>query len=68
MATKKELLKLLEPFDDDAIVICSDSQGGWDNITNVEQCGSQVVIKFGGGSPFRDNNRKLIDNTPTREV
>mgnify|MGYP003654330473 FL=1 len=54
MSTKKELLKLLEPFDDDAIVICMDSQGGWDNIKNVESCGSQVVIKFGGASPFRD--------------
>ena len=54
MATKKELLKMLDPFDDDASVICMDSQGGWDNIKNVEQCGSQVVIKFGDGSPFRD--------------
>ena len=54
MATKKELLKMLEPFDDDAIVICMDNLGGWDNIEKVEADGSQVAIKFGGGSPFID--------------
>jgi hypothetical protein len=54
MATKKELLKMLEPFDDDAIVICMDTKGGWDNVETVEADGSQVAIKFGGGSPFSD--------------
>jgi hypothetical protein len=54
VATKKELLKMLEPFDEDAVVICMDSQGGWDNIDTVEADGSSIAVKFGGGSPFSD--------------
>jgi len=54
MATKKELLKMLEVFDDDAIVVCRDSKGGWDNIKTVKSFGDSVAIEFGGGSPFSD--------------
>lgn len=54
MATKKELLEMLEPYDDDDIVVCMDSHGGWDNIETVKYFGSSVAILFGGGSPFSD--------------
>ena len=50
--TKKELLKALEVYDEDAVVICKDSYGGWDNIQKVERDGSSISIVFGGGSPF----------------
>jgi len=52
MATKKELNKMLEEFDDDAVVICMDKNGGWDNIEKVKSDGGTIVIVFGGGSPF----------------
>lgn len=54
MATKKELIKMLEPYNEDDVVICSDESGGWDNIQRVTKDGSCVVIVFGGGSPFSD--------------
>lgn len=50
--TKTELLKALEPFDDDSVVVCMDDNGGWDNIETVNQFGSSIAIVFGGGSPF----------------
>ena len=52
MATKKELLELLEPFDDDSVVICMGSDGGWDNVDQVFMYGDNIAIKFGLGSPF----------------
>ena len=52
--TKRELIKELEPFGNDDIVVCKDLNGGWDNIEKVEQDGSSVAIVFGGGSPFSD--------------
>ena len=54
MATKKELIEMLDGFDDDAVVICMDSNGGWDNIEYVNEYGSSIAIVFGGGSPFND--------------
>ena len=55
MATKKEVIDMLEEYDDDAVVICKDaSGGGWDNIEDVKQDGSSIAIIFGGGSPFSD--------------
>jgi len=54
MATKKELIKMLDQYDDDAIVICMDKNGGWDNIETVKKDGCLVAIVFGGGSPFSD--------------
>ena len=52
--TKKELIKALEPFDEDDIAICQDEQGGWDNIKKVEYDRGNIAIVFGGGSPFSD--------------
>ena len=52
--TKKELIKALEPFNDDAVVVCKDEYGGWDNIERVEDNCCSVAIVFGGGSPFSD--------------
>jgi len=52
--TKKELIKALEPFDEDEVVICQDEHGCWDNIQTVEQEGSNITIIFGGGAPFSD--------------
>lgn len=54
MATKKELIEMLEEFDDYDIVVCMDSNGGWDNIEDVRKWGSNIAILFGGGSPFSD--------------
>ena len=51
--TKKELFYALDGFDDDAVVICQDENGGWDNIQRVEPDGCSVAIIFGGGSPWR---------------
>jgi len=52
--TKKELIKALEPVDDDTVVVCMDESGGWDNIQEVKtsdpSCSCAIV--FGGGSPF----------------
>ncbi len=52
--TKKELIKELERFDDDACVVCMDDDGGWDNISEVDEWGASIAIIFGGGSPFSD--------------
>ncbi len=52
--TKKELIKALNDFDEDDVVVCMDEQGGWDNIDHVKKDGSSVAIVFGGGSPFSD--------------
>lgn len=54
MATKKELIEMLAEYDEDAVVICIDENGGWDNIQMVKQDGSSIAIVFGGGSPFTD--------------
>lgn len=52
--TKRELIESLSFFSDDAVVICKDEDGSWDNIERVEADGSSVAIVFGGGSPFSD--------------
>ena len=52
MATKKELIKMLEDYDDNEVVICMDMEGCWDNIDHIKQDGSSIAIVFGGGSPF----------------
>lgn len=51
--TVKELRAALIKCDDDAVVICMDENGGWDNIDTVENT-AIVRIRFGGGSPFSD--------------
>ena len=50
--TKRELIEALLPFDDDAVVICEDEDGIWDNIERVKSDGPWIAIVFGGGSPF----------------
>lgn len=50
----KDLVKELEKFQEDDVVICMDENGGWDNVERVVQDGSCVAIVFGGGSPFSD--------------
>lgn len=52
--TKKDLIDSLSFFSEDAVVICKDENGTWDNIQRVEADGSSVAIVFGGGSPFSD--------------
>ena len=54
MTTKRELLEMLEQFDDNDIIVCMDEEGGWDNIIEVKKEKSLVAIIFGGGSPFSD--------------
>lgn len=54
MATKKELIKMLEQFEDDDIVVCMNKHGGWDNIEEVVKHEAMLCICFGGGSPFSD--------------
>jgi len=48
----KQLIHKLQEMDEEAIVICKDWQGGWDNIEKVEFDGVVVSVIFGGGSPF----------------
>jgi hypothetical protein len=52
--TKKELIKALELFEDDKVVICEDDNGMWDNIEEVINDSWAIRIIFGGGSPFTD--------------
>jgi hypothetical protein len=52
--TKNELIKALEKYDGDDVVVCMDQSGGWDNVESVEYFGASIAIKFGGGSPFSD--------------
>lgn len=52
--TKKELLKELEQYGDDSVVVCISEDGAWDNTEKVEPFGSNIAIVFGGGSPFSD--------------
>lgn len=54
MATKEELIKMLEDYGDEHVVVCMDENGGWDNITEIKQVGPMIAIVFGGGSPFSD--------------
>ena len=51
---KRELIKALEEFDEDEIVVIADENGGWDNIKTVRSDGCTITITFGGGSPFSD--------------
>lgn len=52
--TKSDIIKRLNLIDDDhdAVVICKDYKGGWDNIRRIEYDGVCISIIFGGGSPF----------------
>lgn len=52
--TKNELIEALDGYREDAIVICKDDEGCWDNILRVEPDGCSAAIVFGGGSPFSD--------------
>jgi len=51
---KRELMKALEGYHEDTVVICKDESGCWDNIESVVPDGSNAAIVFGGGSPFSD--------------
>jgi len=66
--TKSELIKALEPFDDDHVVVCMDESGGWDNIEEVKQGGSSIAIIFGGGSPFSGENATVEGGTPPTDL
>lgn len=61
--TKKELIKALEgsneDLNEDLVVICKDTDGGWNNIERVEVDSCAIAIVFGGGSAFSDE-----DNNP----
>ena len=51
--TKKELLAVLDVIgNEDDVVVCMDTKGGWDNTLGVRMSGSSIAIIFGGGSPF----------------
>jgi len=52
--TKSELLKELERFGEDEVIVISDNFGGWDNIDEVGRIDGTAAIFFGGGSPFTD--------------
>ena len=51
--TKKELLKALDGYDDDTIVVCRDEDGGWDNIQRIEPDGCSDVSPFSVAVRFR---------------
>lgn len=50
--TKSELIKALEEFDDDAVVIIGDSDSGWCNIGTVKSDGSSIAITEDCSRPF----------------
>ena len=52
--TQKELVRALDPFNDDAVIVCADENNGWDNIIQVKIINNMPSIVFGGGSPFSD--------------
>ena len=58
--TVKDLITELRKQDEDAVAICMDEGGGWDNIEEVITNGSSVAIVFGGGSPFSDDQDAKI--------
>ena len=51
---KSELIKKLQEFDDDHVVIIQDEDGQWDNIQEIHDNGTTINIVFGGGSAFSD--------------
>jgi hypothetical protein len=54
--TKKELIKALEPYSDDQVIVGKMEDGGWDNIDEIKVEDGMICIKFGGGSPFTDEH------------
>lgn len=52
---KAELIKELEPLDDDAVVIIQETENsndGWTNIGRVVESDSQIAIVMDFGRPF----------------
>ena len=54
--TKKELIKALEDFEDDQIVIIGDFEDGWSNINEVKKSGSCISITSDMTRPFTSDN------------
>lgn len=54
--TKQELIKALDQFGDDEVIVCAyEDDLAWDNIQQVCRANGQMpTIIFGGGSPFSD--------------
>ncbi len=52
--TKKDLIKALDRFEDNQVIVIADETGGWDNIQEVGTIDGTAAIFFGGGSPFSD--------------
>lgn len=50
--TKAELIKALEPFDDDLVVVLVDEGHGWTNIGTVTQGESVIEINHDATLPF----------------
>jgi len=53
--TKAELIKTLDKFSDDDVVIISFGDGGWSNIETVVQDGSRINIIAEISPVFSDN-------------
>jgi hypothetical protein len=55
--TKNELIKALENFDGDDVVILMDSDGlGWTNIGEVKKDGACIAILEDNTRPFSSDN------------
>lgn len=54
--TKLELIKALEQFNDDSIVIIGDSNTGWSNIGELKNDGSSIAIMSDYTLPFSSDN------------
>ena len=52
--TKSELIKRLEPFNDDDIVIIGDRETGWCNMGLIKQEGSSICLMGDYTRPFSD--------------
>jgi len=50
--TKAELIKALDKFDDDYVVVIGDSETGWSNIGELKQDGCCISIMEDMSRPF----------------
>jgi len=59
---KRELLKALEPFDEEEMIVLSDSSGGWCNIDSVKKDGI-IHIKMEEYSIVKDDPYDMFNIT-----
>jgi hypothetical protein len=53
--TKADILKRLEPMDDDKVIIFVDEKGGWANLENIVEKKCQIELTIELYPVFSDN-------------